>query len=284
MGFDVLSKLTQASLAAEDFVKKKWEEHKSREAEKEAKQAAAEEARRRDERNRFFDLITAKRTGSSVAEMPPLVCNPEESHKAVFLVTTPISFGKFELSKSTYKLLARHVGMSVDSVSHWLVAVIDRGFGSCFYYELMSDQMALNAIGKNYFRTEEITPGFIETWSSCYYVGETTKSHSEIQELGTHHMTLNPRYNLLSNNCQDMVDSLVKQLCDGRVISQAKLSEELSLASPRIAVDLMVAKLRSKMDIIGEHDDVDKVKDDHKDVEDDVDTIKVLWNRIHRKS
>jgi hypothetical protein len=117
-------------------------------------------------------------------EMVPLECDPDTSHKAVFLITTPILFGKFELSKSTYKLLARHVGMSLNSVSHWLVAVIDRGFGPCYFYELMSDQMALNALGKNYFRSEEIKPEFIATWSSCYYIGETTKSHDEIQALG----------------------------------------------------------------------------------------------------
>jgi hypothetical protein len=150
-----------------------------------AEQAAeAEEIRRREERNQFLHLISAKRTGTSMEEMVPLDCDPGTDQKAVFLITTPIAFGPFELSKSTYKLLARHVGMSMNSVSHWLVAVIDRGFGTCYYYELMSDQMALNALGKNYFRTDEITPEFIATWSSCYYVGETTKSHEEVQNLG----------------------------------------------------------------------------------------------------
>ena len=49
----------------------------------------------------------------------------------------------------------------------------------------MSDQMMpLANVGRNNFRVAEITPAFIETWSSCYYVGETTKSHDVIQQLG----------------------------------------------------------------------------------------------------
>ncbi len=44
--------------------------------------------------------------------------------KAVFLVTMPISFGALELSRSTYELLAKHVGMSLNSVSHWLNSTI----------------------------------------------------------------------------------------------------------------------------------------------------------------
>jgi hypothetical protein len=116
--------------------------------------------------------------------MPPLICVPGAPHKAVFLVTTPISFGMIKLSKGTYNLLAKHVGMSMNSVSHWLVVVIDRGLGPCYYYELMSDNMAPNALGKNYFRSGEISPRFIEKWSSCYFVGETTKPHEEIEMLG----------------------------------------------------------------------------------------------------
>lgn len=116
--------------------------------------------------------------------MPPLEWDPTTAHRAVFLVTIPIHFGSFELSKTTYRLLARHVGMSQNSVSHWALCVMDRSFSPSYCYDLMSDQMELNALGKNYFRVAEITPEFIETWSSCYYVGETTKLHEEIQRLG----------------------------------------------------------------------------------------------------
>ena len=76
------------------------------------------------------------------------------------------------------------------------------------------------------------------------------------------HMALHPRYNLLSNNCQHLVDSLVKELCNGKVISQAKLDVELSLASPKIARDLLVARIRSKLDVEGEREDSESVKED----------------------
>lgn len=88
-------------------------------------------------------------------------------------------------------------------------------------------------------------------------------------------MSVHPRYNLLTSNCQDMAESLVRELCDGRIISQAKLSEELSLVSPKIALDLMVARLRSKIEVLDEHEDSDTVKAD-------MDTIKGLWHKVHR--
>lgn len=89
-------------------------------------------------------------------------------------------------------------------------------------------------------------------------------------------MTLNPRYSLLSSNCQHLVDTLVKDLCEGRVISQAKLDEELALASPKIARDLLVARLRSKMDDDGE-------KDDSQTVQEDVNLLKQLWEVMRHR-
>ncbi|KAK9413299.1 putative PPPDE domain-containing protein [Seiridium unicorne] len=279
MGFDVLTKLSQASQAAEEFVKKKWDGHKLKEAEKAAQ---AELEFRKEERNQLLQLIVAKRTGSSADEMPLLVCDPADPSKAVFLITIPIAFGRFKLSQSSYKLLARHVGMSMDSVSHWALAVIDRGFGTCLFYELMSDDLGLNSLMKNQFRFDEVTPEFIASWSSCYYVGETTMTHDQIEQLGIEHMTSHPRYSLLNSNCQDMVETLVKQLCNGKIISQAKLREELSLASPRIALDLMVARFKSRIDSFGDHEDAEKIKDQDVEVQKDVDVIGTLWRRIHR--
>ncbi|KAL7626867.1 hypothetical protein AAE478_003641 [Parahypoxylon ruwenzoriense] len=275
MGFDVLMKLKDAGTATEEYLKEKWEKRKQRSSSEAEDIINAEERRRRQEKNNFLRLIVAKLTGESAVEMPPLECEPTTSHKAVFLVTTPIEFGIFELSKNSYKLLARHVGMSQNSVSHWALCVIDRSFNPCYCYDLMSDQLALNALGRNYFRVAEIIPGFIATWSSCYYLGETTKSHEEIQQLGMHHMALHPRYNLLTNNCQDMVERLVKQVCNGKIISQAKLSEELALASPRIVLDLMVARLKSKIEALEEHEDSDVVMED-------IDAIKGVWHRVYR--
>lgn len=275
------------------------DEHKSREADKAAQ---AELNRRIEERNQYFQLITAKRTGSSAQDMPPLVCDPADQRKAVFLITIPITFGRFELSKNSYKLLARHVGMTMDSVSHWAIAVIDRGLSPCFFYELMSDDLALNALGKSQFRFDDVTAEFIETWKSCYYVGETVKTHEQIQHLGewpshplycrfsyqllslgAEHLVLHPRYNLLNSNCQDMVEILVKQLCEGSTISQGKLKEELAAISPKIALDLMVARFRSRVDTFGEHEDPEKVKD-HDEVQKDAAMIDVLWDRVRKRT
>lgn len=94
------------------------------------------------------------------------------------------------------------------------------------------------------------------------------------------HLALHPRYNLISSNCQDMVEILVRQLCDGRMISQAKLKEELSLISPKIALDLMVAKFKSRMDAHGDQEDAEKVKEEDDVVKEDVDIIRTLWNRL----
>jgi hypothetical protein len=133
----------------------------------------------------LLSLVNSKITGDSAQEMvAPLICNPRERQHAVFLITTPISFGVFEVSQSSYKLLAKHFGMSLNSVSHWAVCVIDRGLGECYCYDLMSDRLELTMLGKNYFRVATITPEFVDTWSSCYYIGETTKTHDEIQEIG----------------------------------------------------------------------------------------------------
>ncbi|KAF7530206.1 hypothetical protein G7054_g9617 [Neopestalotiopsis clavispora] len=281
MGFDVLAKLSNASQAAEGFVKKKWDEHKSREADKAAQ---AELNRRIEERNQYLQLITAKRTGDSAQDMPPLACNPADPHKAVFLVTIPITFGRFKLSTNSYNLLAKHVGMTMDSVSHWAIAVIDRGLAPCYFYELMSDDLALNALGKSQFRFDDVTPEFIETWKSCYYVGETVKTHEQIQQLGAEHLAAHPRYNLLNSNCQDMVEILVKQLCEGRTISQGKLKQELAAISPKIALDLMVARFRSRVDTFPEDQDPEKLKDNDTEVQKEVDMIDVLWSRVRGKA
>jgi len=82
-------------------------------------------------------------------------------------------------------------------------------------------------------------------------------------------MTLRPRYDLLQNNCQHLVEELVRQLCDGKAITQAKLSEELAVASPKIARDLVVARLRTKLEAMHE-------REDSEDVKEDVEAIKTL--------
>ena len=96
-------------------------------------------------------------------------------------------------------------------------------------------------------------------------------------------MAVNPRYNLLSNNCQTLVESLVKLLCDGTAISEPMLEQELAALSPKITSDLMVARLRSKLDTVHGDSDADAdAKADRAGVKEDVDIIKALWKKVHR--
>ncbi|KAG5771618.1 hypothetical protein H9Q72_001924 [Fusarium xylarioides] len=112
MGLDALNKLAAAGEAVYQNISRKWDERKRRQAEEAWLAKFAEEIR---QRNEFLSLVTSKVTGDSALEMAPLHCNPRETQRAVFLVTTPISFGVLEVSQSSYKLLARHVGMSLNS-------------------------------------------------------------------------------------------------------------------------------------------------------------------------
>lgn len=179
--------------------------------------------------------------------------------------------------------------MTMNSVSHWAVVVVDRSLGPTYTYDLMSDQLKVQMLMSNYFRVYEATEEFIATWSSCYYVGETLKPHEEIQYLGKSVLTpqvlislhplgegfiaANKRYNLLSNNCQHLTENLIRELCNGKMINQAKLEEEIRLISPKIARDLMVSRLRSKLE-------KEDQKEDSESVQHDVFTIKELWGRI----
>ncbi|KAH6639709.1 hypothetical protein C7974DRAFT_137253 [Boeremia exigua] len=225
------------------------------------------------QKNLYLRQIAAKITGNSESEVPPLICTAQAPSRAVFLITTPVAFGRLEVSKNTYDLLAKHFGMSLNSISHWAVVVVDRGLGPTYAYDLMSDQLKVQMLMNNYLRVYEATEQFIATWSSCYYVGETTKRNEEIQALGENFIATNRRYNLLSNNCQHLTENLVRELCNGKMISQAKLEEEIRLLSPKLARDLMVARLRSKLD-------KEDQKEDSASVQSDVFTIKELWGRI----
>lgn len=136
------------------------------------------------QRNQYLHLINAKLTGPAADVMPPLRYSPDARQRAVILATVPIVYGHFDVSRQSYHFLAKHVGMSLSSVSHWAICVVDRGFGACWCYDLMSDQLSLAMLGKSYLRVYEATAELVATWTSAYYVGETTKSHEEIQELG----------------------------------------------------------------------------------------------------
>ncbi|KLU85692.1 hypothetical protein MAPG_04713 [Magnaporthiopsis poae ATCC 64411] len=291
MGLDSFhKKFTKATKA---YITKKWEEVKHRAAELDPEAAAAAEAERAlaRERNEFLAPIAARLEqsrspdaasadpGAGVSEMEqPLVYTRGTAQRAVLLVTTPIEFGPVELTKQSYRLLARHVGMSLSSVCHWALCVIDRGTGKSYSYDLMSDRLELNMIGKNIFRVNEVTPEFVQTWSNAYYVGETTKSHEEIQVLGERHMTLNPKYSLRESNCQHLAETLVRELCNGgRLISQHKLDEELKLISPKMAMDVIMAKLQNKLEDPGQGEESHSVKRD-------VDILGTLWARVKKHS
>ncbi|KAJ4983601.1 hypothetical protein SVAN01_10920 [Stagonosporopsis vannaccii] len=270
MGSDALSKLTKAGETAWKSFQQRWYAGRL-DRKRSPPDAQLAEAIR--QKNLYLRQIAAKITGNSESDVPPLICTAQAPGRAVFLITTPIAFGRLELSRKTYDLLAKHVGMSLNSISHWAVVVVDRGLGPTYAYDLMSDQLKVQMLMNNYFRVYEVSEEFIATWSSCYYVGETTKRHEEIQFLGEHFIAANKRYNLLSNNCQHLTENLIKELCNGKMISQAKLEEEIRLLSPKIARDLMVTRLRSKLE-------KEDQKEDSESVQNDVFTMKELWGRI----
>ncbi|KAI0421141.1 hypothetical protein F5X98DRAFT_330223 [Xylaria grammica] len=269
MAREALAKLAKAGNAAQEYLSKKWEELENLRNDKIKAEQDAQRLEAIRQRNEFLGLFDAKLTGPSTDVMPSLKYSGDAQQRAVLLATVPIVYGHFDVSRRSYHLLGKHVGMSLNSVSHWAICVVDRGFGACWCYDLMSDQLSLAMLGKSYLRVYEATAELVATWTSAYYVGETTKTHEEIQELGANHLTAHPRYNLVSSNCQHLVEILVRELCDGKTISQAKLEEELRLASPRVARDLLVARLRSKLD-------AKETKEEPESFEDEVNTIKAL--------
>ncbi|GAW20111.1 hypothetical protein ANO14919_096070 [Xylariales sp. No.14919] len=269
MAREALAKLAKAGNAAQEYLSKKWEELENLRNDKIKAEQDAQRLEAIRQRNEFLGLFNAKLTGPSTDVMPSLKYSGDAQQRAVLLATVPIVYGHFDVSRRSYHLLGKHVGMSLNSVSHWAICVVDRGFGACWCYDLMSDQLSLAMLGKSYLRVYEATAELVATWTSAYYVGETTKTHEEIQELGANHLTAHPRYNLVSSNCQHLVEILVRELCDGKTISQAKLEEELRLASPRVARDLLVARLRSKLD-------AKETKEEPESFEDEVNTIKAL--------
>jgi hypothetical protein len=148
MGSDAISKLTKAGEAAFKSFQQKWYSHYSPHGHhvhhhhtnilrcrQERKKGSAHDAQLAEavrQKNLYLRQIAAKITGNSESDVPPLICSPQAYSRAVFLITTPIAFGKVEVSKRTYELLAKHVGMSMNSISHWAVVVVDRGLGPSY--------------------------------------------------------------------------------------------------------------------------------------------------------
>ena len=106
----------------------------------------------------------------------------ERVQKAVFLVTCSVEVVS---SNAIYKYVARRNGLSLASVSHWSVVVIDpRGYQST-RYDLMSE----TDMPRNELRVAEVTPQIIEKWTQCTYIGWTTDTDAEIREKGRPHST-----------------------------------------------------------------------------------------------
>lgn len=74
--------------------------------------------RAREEKQALLRAIAAKVTHASYTESPAsLEYGAWTDDKAVFLVTTPIAFGDVQLSRGIHDVLARHVGMSLNSTA-----------------------------------------------------------------------------------------------------------------------------------------------------------------------
>ncbi|KAI0432519.1 hypothetical protein F5Y09DRAFT_301601 [Xylaria sp. FL1042] len=119
--------------------------------------------------------LTSLMPRCSAYAMSPLQYNANIRQRAVILATVPIVYGHFDLSQRFYQLLAKHMGMGLNSVSYWAICVVDRGFGPCWCYDLMSDQLSLSMLAKSYLRIYEATAELVATWTSEYWVGRRRK-------------------------------------------------------------------------------------------------------------
>lgn len=219
----------------------------------------------RDDKKALLKLLAAQLDGDETAAelTEPLEYNPRSHSQAVLVVTSNIDINGIKVTKVASKILSKHAGLSLDSLSHWALVVVDRGDKTCYLYDLMSDQMLPTVkIMKNYPRCFPVTEEMVRTWTGCSYIGETTKEHNDILELGkpdpsalTYHMrrndqsnrlaaskfiSANPKYNLFSNNCQHLTEELVKDLCNGKVISQANLGKEVKGISTKLSSVLLM--------------------------------------------
>ncbi|ROW08022.1 hypothetical protein VPNG_06061 [Cytospora leucostoma] len=197
----------------------------------------------RDEKKAFLKLIRAKLNGNhTLAQLDePLEYNPRCKTSAVLVITSAIDINGIQVTKLASKVLAKHAGLSLDSLSHWALVIVDRGDGTCYLYDLMSDQMLpTTKLMKNYPRCFPVTQQMVESWTGASYIGETTKGHDEILDLAEKFISSHPRYNLFSNNCQHLAEQLVRELCDGKIISQADLGEEVRMLSARLSSVLLM--------------------------------------------
>ncbi|KAJ4422303.1 hypothetical protein N0V82_003058 [Gnomoniopsis sp. IMI 355080] len=195
------------------------------------------------EKKALLKLLRGKLDGNHTAgELEePLEYNSHCKSLAVLVATSEIDINGVKVTKLASKVLAKQAGLSLDALSHWALVVVDRGDGPCYLYDLMSDQMLpTTKIMKNYPRCFPVTEEMVESWTSCSYVGETTRTHDEILSIASNFIAEHPRYQLFSNNCQHLTEELVRQLCNEKVISMANLGVEAKMLSKKFSSTLLM--------------------------------------------
>lgn len=101
----------------------------------------------------LLKLIRSKLNGNHTASEldEPLEYSSRCKTRAVLVVTSAIDINGIKVTKLASKLLMKSAGLSLDSLSHWALVAVDRGEGTCYLYDLMSDQMLpTTKIMKNY--------------------------------------------------------------------------------------------------------------------------------------
>ncbi|KAI7783932.1 hypothetical protein LA080_010957 [Diaporthe eres] len=197
----------------------------------------------KDDKKVLLQLIRSKLNGNHTASEldEPLEYSSRCKTRAVLVVTSAIDINGIKVTKLASKLLMKSAGLSLDSLSHWALVAVDRGEGTCYLYDLMSDQMLpTTKIMKNYPRCFPVTEEMVQTWTGASYIGETTRTHEEILEIASRYISEHPRYNLFEANCQNLAEALVVELCNGKVISQSNLGEEVKMLSTRMSSTLLM--------------------------------------------
>lgn len=107
----------------------------------------------KDDKKVLLKLIRSKLNGNHTASEleEPLDYKSRCKTRAVLVVTSAIDINGIQVTKLASKLLMKSAGLSLDSLSHWALVAVDRGEGTCYLYDLMSDQMLpTTKIMKNY--------------------------------------------------------------------------------------------------------------------------------------
>lgn len=93
------------------------------------------------EKKALLKLLRAKLNGdATAAELEePLEYSSRSKTSAVLVATSYIDINGIQVTKLASKALAK-AGLSLESLSHWALVVVDRGDGVCYLYDLMSDR------------------------------------------------------------------------------------------------------------------------------------------------